>query len=220
MFRPPTTSREWSDDLAENGLKASSALGEGEDLEESYPCPHCGAAVPQLGMAHFSFNKPAGACPLCTGLGTVSRANLGRLIDPERSVSEGGVLIWEKALIKHYGWVMQNAARYYGFPFDLDLPIGQLGEVERDLLLYDVRGPEFQRHYPEFAPPTTIAEGNFEGVIEHNLDLIVASDWVIGLGPERGTAGGQTVAEGTPEQVAALEGSHTGRFLRQVLQEG
>ena len=54
-------------------------------------------------------------------------------------------------------------------------------------------------------------------VIEHNLDLIAEADWVIDLGPEGGDAGGQIVAEGTPEEVARKKGSHTGRFLRSVL---
>jgi excinuclease ABC subunit A len=54
-------------------------------------------------------------------------------------------------------------------------------------------------------------------VIEHNLDLIAEADWVIDLGPEGGAAGGQIVAEGTPEQVAKNQRSHTGRFLHTFL---
>ncbi|MFM1768302.1 MAG: hypothetical protein RJA22_831 [Verrucomicrobiota bacterium] len=54
-------------------------------------------------------------------------------------------------------------------------------------------------------------------VIEHNLDLIAEADWVIDLGPEGGAEGGRVVAEGTPEQVARVKGSHTGRFLRSWL---
>src|SRR5262249_55753417 len=54
-------------------------------------------------------------------------------------------------------------------------------------------------------------------VIEHNLDIIKSSDWVIDLGPEGGAAGGQVVATGTPEDVAGVEGSYTGQFLRRVL---
>jgi excinuclease ABC subunit A len=59
--------------------------------------------------------------------------------------------------------------------------------------------------------------GNTVVVIEHNLDVIKTADWVIDLGPEAGPDGGTVVAEGTPEQVAAVEASHTGRFLRPVL---
>ena len=52
-------------------------------------------------------------------------------------------------------------------------------------------------------------------VIEHNLDVIRAADWIIDMGPEGGAGGGRIVGEGTPEDIAAIEGSHTGRFLRQ-----
>ncbi|MEO0556779.1 MAG: excinuclease ABC subunit UvrA [Bacteroidota bacterium] len=54
-------------------------------------------------------------------------------------------------------------------------------------------------------------------LIEHNLDVIKAADWVIDIGPEGGRRGGFIVAEGTPEQVAEVEDSHTGRFLREIL---
>jgi excinuclease ABC subunit A len=59
--------------------------------------------------------------------------------------------------------------------------------------------------------------GNTVVVIEHNLEVIKTADWIIDLGPEGGDGGGRIVAEGTPEQVAATEGSHTGRFLAPVL---
>jgi excinuclease ABC subunit A len=61
--------------------------------------------------------------------------------------------------------------------------------------------------------------GNTMIVIEHNLDVIKQADWIVDLGPEGGEAGGEIVAEGTPEEVAQVEESWTGRFLRQVLQE-
>jgi excinuclease ABC subunit A len=57
--------------------------------------------------------------------------------------------------------------------------------------------------------------GNTVVVIEHNLDVIRAADWIIDLGPEGGEAGGQLVAQGTPEQVAKAATSHTGRFLKE-----
>ncbi len=60
-------------------------------------------------------------------------------------------------------------------------------------------------------------QGNTVLVIEHNLDVIKISDWVIDLGPEGGDRGGQMIAEGSPEHIAQSPQSHTGRFLRQVL---
>ena len=59
--------------------------------------------------------------------------------------------------------------------------------------------------------------GNTVIVIEHNLDVIKTADWIIDLGPEGGAAGGHVVATGTPEEIAALEDNHTGRYLREVL---
>ena len=59
--------------------------------------------------------------------------------------------------------------------------------------------------------------GNSVVVIEHNLDVIKTADWVIDLGPEGGSRGGQIVAQGTPEQVATTPGSHTGQFLAEAL---
>ncbi|MCU1621861.1 MAG: excinuclease subunit [Frankiales bacterium] len=63
-----------------------------------------------------------------------------------------------------------------------------------------------------------VDQGNSVVVIEHNLDVIKTADWVIDLGPEGGSGGGMIVAEGTPEAVAQVEASHTGRFLERVLQ--
>jgi excinuclease ABC subunit A len=60
--------------------------------------------------------------------------------------------------------------------------------------------------------------GNTVVVIEHNLDVVKVADWVIDLGPEGGDGGGRLVAAGTPEEVAQQPGSHTGRFLRAVLE--
>ena len=54
-------------------------------------------------------------------------------------------------------------------------------------------------------------------VIEHNLDVIKTADWIIDLGPEGGSGGGRIVAQGTPEQVAEVPDSYTGKFLRPLL---
>ena len=59
--------------------------------------------------------------------------------------------------------------------------------------------------------------GNTLIVIEHNLDVVKTADWIVDLGPEGGDGGGRIVASGTPEQVAQVEGSHTGRYLKEML---
>ena len=63
-----------------------------------------------------------------------------------------------------------------------------------------------------------VDKGNTVIVIEHNLDVIKNADWVVDMGPEGGSGGGTVVAEGTPEHVAAVPASHTGRFLAEVLE--
>ncbi|KAA5825860.1 excinuclease ABC subunit UvrA [Saccharopolyspora hirsuta] len=64
-----------------------------------------------------------------------------------------------------------------------------------------------------------VDKGNTVIVIEHNLDVIKTADWVLDMGPEGGSGGGTLVAEGTPEDLAAIDESHTGRFLAPVLAE-
>jgi excinuclease ABC subunit A len=59
--------------------------------------------------------------------------------------------------------------------------------------------------------------GNSVVVIEHNLDVVKCADWVTDLGPEGGARGGMLVAEGSPEDVAKVPGSHTGRYLAELL---
>ena len=59
--------------------------------------------------------------------------------------------------------------------------------------------------------------GNTVVVIEHNLDVIKTADWIVDLGPEGGSGGGQIIAAGTPEEVAKIKGSHTGHFLKGIL---
>jgi excinuclease ABC, A subunit len=63
-------------------------------------------------------------------------------------------------------------------------------------------------------------QGNTIVVIEHNLDVIKTADWIVDLGPEGGSGGGQIIATGTPEEVSKVKGSHTARFLKDILTKG
>ncbi len=137
--------------------------GEPRDAE-TVGCAHCGAEVPDLVMGDFSFNKPSGACPTCTGLGVVMRPDTARLIDDGVSVAEGAVLGWHPVTTDRNIQVLQAAGRHYGFEFDAYAPVRELDDVRRDLLLHGVESPEFQRHVTVAAPPRTVAAGRFEGV--------------------------------------------------------
>ncbi|MGH2352190.1 MAG: excinuclease ABC subunit UvrA [Chloroflexota bacterium] len=137
--------------------------------EETFPCPHCGAPIPVLGMAHFSFNKPEGACPTCTGLGSVHQANIKLLVDEQRSLPDGAVSGWDLNLVKYHSSTLQTAARHYGFEFDLALPVKDYSAPQRDLLFFGVESPTFRRHFPSIEPPTTARQGRFEGIATNLL---------------------------------------------------
>jgi excinuclease ABC subunit A len=88
--------------------------------------------------------------------------------------------------------------------------------------LYILDEPTTGLHFHDVAQLLKVLErlrehGNTVVIIEHNLDVIKRADWVIDLGPEGGSGGGEIVASGTPEQVALVERSHTGRFLKPLL---
>ena len=115
-------------------------------------------------MAHFSFNKPDGACPTCTGLGVLMQPNLEALVDTELSVAGGAVRGWDKFRMNYYTKILVQAGKHYGVALDLTRPVKEFGAVQRDLLLYGVASPQFKRHFPKVKPPTTVSRGKFEGV--------------------------------------------------------
>jgi len=98
----------------------------------------------------------------------------------------------------------------------------ELSRKQTGNTLYILDEPTTGLHFHDVAKLLEVifklrAPGNTLVVIEHNLDVIKCADWIIDLGPEGGSGGGQIVAMGTPEQVARCEGSHTGRFLARAL---
>ena len=98
----------------------------------------------------------------------------------------------------------------------------ELSKVATGRTLYILDEPTTGLHIHDVAKLLEVLQrlvdaGNTVLVIEHNLDVIKQSDWVIDLGPEGGDAGGRVIAAGTPEQVAEVEESYTGQFLRGVL---
>jgi excinuclease ABC subunit A len=99
----------------------------------------------------------------------------------------------------------------------------ELSKVATGDTLYILDEPTTGLHFADVARLLEVLgrlvdQGNSVVVIEHNLDVIKTADWLIDLGPEGGEMGGQIVAVGTPEEVAAVGESHTGRFLADLVE--
>ncbi|ATJ84396.1 excinuclease ABC subunit UvrA [Halomonas beimenensis] len=99
----------------------------------------------------------------------------------------------------------------------------ELAKRDTGKTLYILDEPTTGLHFEDIRQLLTVLHrlrdhGNTIVVIEHNLDVIKTADWLIDLGPEGGSGGGRIIAEGTPEQIARQEISHTGRFLKPLLE--
>jgi excinuclease ABC subunit A len=98
----------------------------------------------------------------------------------------------------------------------------ELSKVATGRTLYILDEPTTGLHFADIEKLLEVLQrlvdnGNTVLVIEHNLDVIKQADWIVDLGPEGGEAGGEVIATGTPEQIAAVDDSYTGQFLREVL---
>jgi excinuclease ABC subunit A len=98
----------------------------------------------------------------------------------------------------------------------------ELGKVATGRTLYILDEPTTGLHFADIEKLLEVLQrlvdaGNTVLVIEHNLDVIKQADWIVDLGPEGGEAGGEVIATGTPEQVAEVEESYTGQYLRAIL---
>ncbi len=98
----------------------------------------------------------------------------------------------------------------------------ELAKVQTGRTLYVLDEPTTGLHFEDISRLLKVLRrlvdaGNTVVVIEHNLDVIKCADWLIDLGPEGGAGGGEVVAQGTPERVAKVKGSYTGRFLKALL---
>jgi excinuclease ABC subunit A len=98
----------------------------------------------------------------------------------------------------------------------------ELSKRDTGRTLYILDEPTTGLHFADIALLLKVLHqlrdaGNTIVVIEHNLDVIKTADWIIDLGPEGGAGGGEVVGVGTPEDIAANEASHTGRYLKRLL---
>lgn len=132
---------------------------------EALSCPVCGISMPEIEPRSFSFNSPHGACPTCTGLGKILTVDSDRVINPNLSISEGGILPFAKMFF-HDTWfsrVISTVAREHGI--DVRSPLAKLTPAQRDVLLYGTGEREYLVYGKNrFGDQTTISE-NFPGMV-------------------------------------------------------
>ncbi|GMU19156.1 MAG: UvrABC system protein A [Candidatus Babeliales bacterium] len=176
-----------------------------------FDCPHCGQQLEKLKMAHFSFNALEGACGLCKGVGEIISIDISRLINEEKTISNGGVDYWNEALAKHYENVILAASKYYNFPFDPKLLLKDYTIEQKNFLLYGISFPDFEKKYKNIPTPKKVSGGNFEGVIPHLLNLYNKN-------PEK--ASNDIKKYIMHKSCTECNGSRLGRLGRQVMVDG
>lgn len=122
-----------------------------------------GGGSEKLQMAHFSFNAADGMCMTCNGTGERIDVDLANVLNMEKTITNGGVDFWDKALSEYYERSICAAAKHYNFPFDSTLPIGKYTQEQRDFLLHGIK------KYKNIKEPKKVSEGRFEGIISHLL---------------------------------------------------
>jgi excinuclease ABC subunit A len=135
-----------------------------------FDCPNCGQQLEKLTMAHFSFNAIAGACEVCKGVGKIVGVDIPNLLNVEKTIKDGGVNCWDKAIADYYEGVIQAAAKHYNFPFDASLPLGNYTKEQRNFLLYGVTFPDFVKAHKNIKTPKKVSEGRFEGIVPNLLN--------------------------------------------------
>ncbi|RJP46110.1 MAG: excinuclease ABC subunit UvrA [Armatimonadetes bacterium] len=132
---------------------------------ELFACPSCNIALPEIEPRTFSFNSPHGACPNCTGLGSLLKIDAENILNPILSIAEGGILPWSN-LGETDTWfkrMIESVGKEYGF--DLKTRLGQFSEKSRNVLLYGDKDQQFKVEGKNREGRLTRFFTNFEGLI-------------------------------------------------------
>jgi excinuclease ABC subunit A len=136
-------------------------------FSEHLACSEHGISIPEIEPRTFSFNTPHGACPDCQGLGNKLEIDPERVVDPERSLTEGAIVAMEWNNSKEdggYYWQILNAVASH-FHIDLNKPFGELAQEHKDLVLYGTKGERVRVLYHNREGRTATFDSSFEGVI-------------------------------------------------------
>lgn len=143
---------------------------------EKFACPVDNIALPEIEPRLFSFNSPHGACPECTGLGSLLEIDPEIVLNPILSISEGGILPWQK-LATHETWfsrLIEAVGKEYGF--DLSTRLGQLSEEARNILLNGAGTREFNVEGKNRQGRWTSFNSTFQGLVPYLKERYKESD--------------------------------------------
>ncbi|HEY3310705.1 MAG TPA: excinuclease ABC subunit UvrA [Anaerolineales bacterium] len=151
--------------------KPAEAQSENHDLffSENLSCPVHGISLPEIEPRTFSFNTPQGACPDCQGLGSKLEIDPDKVIDPEKSLSDGAMIAMEWNNVREdgnpgYYWQMLEAmSRHYHI--DMDKPFKDLSQEQQDLVLRGTKGEKVRVHYHNRDGRSATFDAAFEGMI-------------------------------------------------------
>lgn len=138
---------------------------QGNEFQVYLFCPHCGNRMPSITRSHFSYNTREGACPKCHGMGTVFTPKVETILDETKSIQDGGVRYFEKRFGVYQSEIFFKALQFYQVAGLKSLPIKDLSEQQRAILLYGVESVEVRNLFLNHKIPKKVSEGKFEGVI-------------------------------------------------------
>jgi excinuclease ABC subunit A len=157
-----------------NGIMLVSELRRNEDgsdaeaqdrlFSERFACPVCGISLPEIEPRTFSFNSPHGACPTCTGLGSMMEFDPELLVDPTKSLQDGAVKPWDRDTATIYHAMVEAVAKKYHIP--LDVPVVELSKHQMDVILHGAKkGETIPVRYVNNEGHDRFFETQYEGVV-------------------------------------------------------
>jgi excinuclease ABC subunit A len=136
-------------------------------FSEHLACPEHGISIPEIEPRTFSFNTPHGACPDCQGLGNKLEIDPGRVVDPEKSLTDGALIAMEWNNLREdvgYYWQLLDAMAQH-FHIELNKPFRELPQEKQNLVLFGTKGEKVRVHYHNRDGRTATFDTAFEGVI-------------------------------------------------------
>ncbi len=133
-------------------------------FSEKFACPVCGISLPEIEPRTFSFNSPHGACPTCTGLGSMMEFDPDLIVDKDRSLADGAIKPWSRETATIYQAMLESVSQQYHIPFEV--PVGQLSKNQLNIILYGGKKSEtIPIHYVNSEGFDRFFETHYEGVI-------------------------------------------------------